>query len=95
MEIKRYRYLKKLTDRMNNGLIKVITGIRRSGKSYLLFELFYTNPKKLSDTFKSVKQVSFHPDTINHYLEYLCDSYLISQAKRYDIQIQAVERTKN
>ena len=41
MEIKRDRYLKKLTDRMNNGLIKVITGIRRSGKSYLLFELFY------------------------------------------------------
>lgn len=45
-----------------------------------------TNPKKLSDTFKSVKRVSFHPDTINHYLEYLCDSYLISQAKRYDIK---------
>ena len=45
-----------------------------------------TNPKKLSDTFKSVKQVSIHPDTINHYLEYLCDSYLISQAKRYDIK---------
>ena len=45
-----------------------------------------TNPKKLSYTFKSVKQVSFHPDTINHYLEYLCDSYLISQAKRYDIK---------
>lgn len=45
-----------------------------------------TNPKKLSDTFKCVKQVSFHPDTINHYLEYLCDSYLISQAKRYDIK---------
>ncbi len=45
-----------------------------------------TNPKKLSDTFKRVKQVSFHPDTINHYLEYLCDSYLISQAKRYDIK---------
>lgn len=41
MEIKRDRYLKKLTDRMNNGLIKVITGIRRSGKSYLLFEFFY------------------------------------------------------
>ena len=45
-----------------------------------------TNPKKLSDTFKSVKQVSFHPDTISNYLEYLVDSYLISQSKRYDIK---------
>lgn len=41
MEIKRNRYLNKLISRMNNGLIKVITGIRRSGKSYLLFNLFY------------------------------------------------------
>ena len=41
MEIKRDRYLKKLISHMNNGLIKVITGIRRCGKSYLLFNLFY------------------------------------------------------
>lgn len=39
--IKRDEYLKKLIDRMNNGMIKVITGIRRCGKSYLLFEIFY------------------------------------------------------
>ena len=45
-----------------------------------------TNPKKLSDTFKSVKKVSLHPDTINNYLEYFVDSYLISQSKRYDIK---------
>ncbi|MGN0507896.1 MAG: ATP-binding protein [Ruminococcus sp.] len=45
-----------------------------------------TNPKKLSDTFKSVKQVSIHPDTLNNYLEHLVDSYLISQSKRYDIK---------
>lgn len=45
-----------------------------------------TNPKKLSDTFKSEKQVSLHPDTINNYLEYFVDSYLISQSKRYDIK---------
>jgi hypothetical protein len=45
-----------------------------------------TNPKKLSDTFKSVKQVALHPDTVNHYLEYLADSFLISCAKRYDIK---------
>lgn len=41
MEIKRDRYLNKLISHMNNGLIKVITGIRRCGKSYLLFNLFY------------------------------------------------------
>lgn len=39
--IARNDYLKKLIDRMNNGMIKVVTGIRRCGKSYLLFEIFY------------------------------------------------------
>ena len=39
-EIKRDRYLKKLIDREFDGLVKVITGIRRCGKSYLLFNLF-------------------------------------------------------
>ena len=46
MEIKREKYLSKLISRMNNGLIKVITGIRRSGKSYLLFEIFYNYLKE-------------------------------------------------
>ncbi len=40
MEIVRNRYIKKLTDRKENGLVKVITGIRRCGKSYLLFHLY-------------------------------------------------------
>ena len=40
MEIKRDLYLNKLINRKHNGLIKVITGIRRCGKSYLLFNLF-------------------------------------------------------
>ena len=41
MEIKRNRYLERLINRMNNGMIKVVTGIRRCGKTYLLFHLFY------------------------------------------------------
>ena len=41
MEIKRDYYLKKLISKENNGLVKVITGLRRSGKSYLLFNIFY------------------------------------------------------
>ncbi|WP_318709937.1 ATP-binding protein [Candidatus Acetatifactor stercoripullorum] len=40
MEIKRERYLKALVERMHNGLIKVVTGIRRCGKSYLIFKIF-------------------------------------------------------
>lgn len=40
MEFQRDCYLQKLINRKNNGLIKVITGIRRCGKSYLLFNLF-------------------------------------------------------
>jgi len=41
MEIKRDTYLEQLRIRRNNGFVKVITGIRRSGKSYLMNELFY------------------------------------------------------
>lgn len=40
MEIKRDKYLNDLKDRMHNGMIKVVTGIRRSGKSYLIFSIF-------------------------------------------------------
>ena len=40
MEIRRDRYLNTLISKKHNGLIKVITGMRRCGKSYLLFTLF-------------------------------------------------------
>jgi len=40
MDIKRDLYLNQLINRKHNGLIKVVTGLRRCGKSYLLFNLF-------------------------------------------------------
>ena len=40
MEIRRDKYLDLLIHSCGNGLIKVITGMRRCGKSYLLFTLF-------------------------------------------------------
>ena len=40
MEIKRDKYLNDLINHMHNGMVKVVTGIRRCGKSYLLFNIF-------------------------------------------------------
>ena len=45
MEINRDVYLERLIVRKHNGFIKVITGIRRCGKSYLLNTLFYNHLK--------------------------------------------------
>ena len=41
MEIKRDRYLQEIINRKDNGLIKIVTGLRRTGKSYLLFSMYY------------------------------------------------------
>lgn len=41
MEIKHDVYLDKLIRKKKNGLIKVVTGVKRCGKSYLLFHLFH------------------------------------------------------
>lgn len=51
MDIKRQQYLDQLIASQRNGLIKIITGIRRCGKSYLLFKLFYEylNSQGISD----------------------------------------------
>lgn len=40
MLIQRQQYLEKLIKKQNNGRVKIITGLRRCGKSFLLFELY-------------------------------------------------------
>ena len=66
MEIKRDHYLEQLISKMNNRLVKVVTGMRRCGKSYLLFNIFkeYLSSKGIDknhiieisfDTFESKK----------------------------------------
>jgi len=47
MYFERKRYLEQLINHKNNGLVKVVTGIRRSGKSFLLFEIFYRYLKSI------------------------------------------------
>lgn len=46
MEINRDIHLKKIIASKHNGMIKIITGVRRCGKSYLLFNLFYNHLKE-------------------------------------------------
>lgn len=45
-----------------------------------------TNPSKLSNTFKSVKNNSISASTINKYIEYMEDSFLIKRVNRYDVK---------
>lgn len=44
------------------------------------------NPNKLSKTFKSIKNIDIAPNTINQYLKYCEDSFLIKKANRYDVK---------
>ena len=48
MEIRREPYLNKLISKKHNGLIKVVTGVRRCGKSYLLFTIIITQADQIA-----------------------------------------------
>ena len=45
-----------------------------------------TNPNKLSNTFASEKQLRISPDTIDRYLSYFMDAFLLQRAERYDVK---------
>jgi hypothetical protein fuD12_09591 len=67
MNIKRDYYIKKIIDKRENGRIKIITGIRRCGKSYLLFNLY--KEYLLSQGIKEGQIISIALDEIDN-LEY-------------------------
>ena len=72
MEIKREQYLNELIERKNNGLIKVITGLRRSGKSYLLNKLYRSY--LLNHGIKASQIISFVFDNLENIM--ILDKYL-------------------
>lgn len=65
--IKRDIYLNKLISRKNNGLIKIITGIRRCGKSYLLFKLYYDYLLSIGVEKKNIIALSLDDDLNREY----------------------------
>lgn len=65
--IKRDIYLNKLINRKNNGLIKIITGIRRCGKSYLLFKLYYDYLLSIGVEKKNIITLSLDDDLNREY----------------------------
>ena len=60
--IKRDAYLNEIIDRKGNGLIKIITGIRRSGKSYILNNIFYNYLKSTGVKDKNIIKFAFDFD---------------------------------
>jgi len=63
MEIKRDTYLNKLIRKRKNGLVKIVTGVRRCGKSYLLFRLFHDYLKDIGIKDDHIIEVSLDDRT--------------------------------
>ena len=98
MEIKRDFYLNELIDRMDNQLIKVITGIRRCGKSYLLNTIFknYLIEQEIDE--EHIIQLSLDENKNKKYLDPdVLDEYirsLIKDKNKYYILLDEIQEVK-
>ena len=85
-------YLRSLFDEIYLRDIVEKNGVREQGNLSELTDVLasnigsLTNPLNISNTFKSVKRTSMAPATIERYITYLEDSFLIERAQRYDIK---------
>ena len=99
MEIKRDYYLQELIDRIDNGLIKIITGIRRCGKSYLLNKIFknYLINNGIDD--EHIIQLSLDENKNKKYLDPdVLDEYvrsLIKDNNKYFILLDEIQEVKD
>ena len=98
MEIKRDYYLQEIIDRMDNGLIKVITGIRRCGKSYLLNTIFKNYLLEQGIDEKHIIQLSLDENINKKFLDPdVLDEHirkLIKDEKKYFIILDEVQKVK-
>ena len=99
MEIKRDYYLKELIDRIDNQLIKIITGIRRCGKSYLLNVIFKNYLKEKGIDEEHIIQLSLDENKNKKYLDPdVLDEYirnLIKDKNKYYILLDEIQEVKD
>lgn len=99
MEIKRDFYLNEFIDRMDNGLIKIITGIRRCGKSYLLNTIFKNYLMEQGIDEQHIIQLSLDERKNKEYLAPdILDEYirnLIKDNKKYYILLDEIQEVKD
>lgn len=99
MEIKRDYYLQEIIDRMDNGLIKIITGIRRCGKSYLLNTIFKNYLIEQGIDEKHIIQLSLDEKKNKKYLDPdVLDEYirsLIKDDSKYYILLDEIQETQD
>ena len=99
MEIKRDYYLKELIDRIDNQLIKIITGIRRCGKSYLLNVIFKNYLIKQGIDEEHILQLSLDENKNKKYLDPdVLDEYirsLIKDKNKYYILLDEIQEVKD
>lgn len=101
--IERKRYLDKLIRKKENGLIKVITGVRRCGKSYLLFELYHSYLNSIGVDDKHIIELPLDLDANSTYrdpfeLGKYIRSKIVDKNKMYYVfldEIQMVEEAVN
>ncbi len=99
MEIKRDYYLQELIDRIDNGLIKIITGIRRCGKSYLLNTIFKNYLIEQGTDEEHIIQLSLDENKNKKYLDPdVLDEYirsLIKDKNKYYILLDEIQEVKD
>lgn len=99
MEIQRDLYINRLIARMNNGMIKVITGLRRSGKSYLMNTLFYAYLKSLGVDDNHIIMVQLDSDENDRLLDYhALGNYLrdrITDDDQYYLLLDEIQEVEN
>lgn len=99
MIVKREVYLQMLIDRMNNGAIKVITGLRRSGKSTLLFNIFYDYLLSIGTNPNNIIKIDLDSEQYEDLLDYKkLGQYIrskINETEQFYIFLDEVQFCKN